>query len=166
MRYAKGQLLPVPPVVAQRGYDLPGGAEDTAALTDCGEACCTSVLEVFTGYRIPVGAIREAMGKSADDGVTLSGELSAFLSGMGLLAYVEDVGSDELERLRRLRHFGVYRIILGRWIFPATGHWVVAYESAGDIVNVMDPWIADHRPYSTAFIRGSSLHAHVVVSAS
>lgn len=166
MRFAKGAVLPVPPVIAQRGHDLPEGLEDSAGATDCGEACCTSVLEVMTGYRIPVGAIREAMEKPPQSGVTFPSDLLNFLCAMGLQSYAEYPGRTEWDRLAQLRHFGYYRAILGYWVSPAMAHWVLAYEREGDIVKVMDPWTASYQLYNVGVIRNSSLGKHVVVSPS
>lgn len=148
-RWTPQTYLPVPPVVGQRIALLPDGSIDPAALTDCGESCVSSVLQLATSYSIAPGCIRSAIGLPWDNGRSTTDELASFLTSMGVRSWVyASDANGAWAHLAHGRHYGYMRIILGRWIDTGHLHYMVAYERSSSVIECMDPWIGDYRSIS------------------
>lgn len=144
-RFSKGAILPVPPVVKQRDALNPDGSVDTAATTDCGEACLSSILEVATSFHVSPGCIRESLGLPMYDGRTTAVELVSFLNAMGVESWrVREASPGAWDLLAALRHSGRFVVVLGRWETFDALHWVVAYQRTSQTVWYMDPWSGTH----------------------
>lgn len=135
------RVLPVPPTINQRTAVLPDGSTDPAATTDCGEACLSAAVGVFSGIVLSPGCIRQALGRPQYDGRTTGPELVEALDAFGLRSrFFEPDAVGAWALCHELRKTGNLAIVLGRWeVFDAL-HWVLAYEGHQEFVWAMDPW--------------------------
>lgn len=158
--------LPTPPVVSQLQARLPDGQVDPARATDCGWACLSSALCGVKGIDLAPGCLREAAGLSEWNGTSTAAQIVSIGQRLGLDASAAIFGTDRLWRqLRRLRRHGRYVMLLGGWIDPTIGHWVLAYERDATSVEVMGPYSAERFRYPRRIVEARSYGVQVVISA-
>lgn len=159
------RVLPVPPVVGQLQARLPDGQLDPAQATDCGWACLASALVGISGVDIAPGCLRQAAGLSEWNGTSTARDITRVARGLGLSAEPRIFGTGQLwHALEGLRHHGVYMLVLGGWLDPVVGHWVLAYERASTVVEVMGPYDARRFAYPKRFIAERSYSSQVLLS--
>lgn len=155
-------VLPVPPVVSQLQALLPDGKVDPAAYTDCGWACLGAALQGMRGVSISPGCFREAAGLPDDNGVSTGHNIEWMAWGVGLHSQATIFGRDqEWQELGTLRRHGQYALILGGWLSPSVGHWVLAYERGGAGLSVMEPFHGEHALYTERFVSSRRWGAQV-----
>lgn len=129
------------PIVGQRAMTLPDGTEDPAGSTDCGEACCSIVLEAFDLAAPSPGCIREAMGLPSSFGDTTAFNLERFLKSYRLDVVTDFWRPSQVSvHAHHLRMSGGLAILLGRWVFPTSEHWMVTAGIGADELWFSDPW--------------------------
>jgi hypothetical protein len=133
------------PIVGQNSPSLPDGMPDPAHYEDCGEANVSCVVLVARGAFVSPGCIREMLGKRATNGYTDAGDLARAARFFGIPAESNPATAAEARTLLTGAH-GENRIysVLGTWIFPGLGHWVVGGAASAAGLYVMDPWHAKH----------------------
>lgn len=154
-----------PPVMSQRKALLPDGNEDPDNLSDCGEACVSSIVMGRRHIYISPGCIRQSLGERSHAGLTDELALSWVLERLGISAVPMYMGPhaawDRLHRLRRVRH---WVITLGAWISPSEFHWMVGYEGTGHLLWFMDPWQGDYRALNRSQFDAGYAGTLVVIS--
>lgn len=156
------RILPVPPVVSQLQARLPDGAIDPAAYTDCGWACLSAALRGMRGMAISPGCFREAAGLPEDNGVSTAANVAWAAWGVGLHSGASIFGSvQQWQALADLRRHGQYALILGGFLSPNFGHWVLAYERGPAGLSVMEPFNGEHGLYTERFVASRTWGAQV-----
>lgn len=155
----------MPPVVGQRVARLPDGRLDPADETDCGWACLSSALVGISGLDITPGCLRQAAGLTEWNGTSTAGDIWRVARGLGLDAVIRTFNRDQLwPQMKALRHHGAYMMLLGGWLDPTVGHWVLAYERGASVVEVMGPYDARRFAYPRRFIADRTYGAQVLLS--
>jgi hypothetical protein len=158
----KPRTLPMPPLVSQLQTVLPDGTIDPASLTDCGESCMGSALAGLTGVLLSPGCIRQAMGLPSTSGNSNASQLAAVAHlARGEIVVSFHTGDALWKSLGYLRKHGRYALILGHWLSPDYGHWVLAYERDGSAVRVMGPWGNAYARYSPQHLESLSMGSQV-----
>lgn len=158
--------LPEPPVVSQLQALLPDGNVDPARATDCGWACLSSALAGISGIDLAPGCLREAAGLSEWNGTSTANQVLGVARRLGVNAEAATFGSPTLWRqLRRLRNHGRYMMLLGGWIDPTIGHWVLAYSRDSEAVEVMGPYSSRRFRYPRRILDTRGYGVQVVLSA-
>lgn len=140
-------VYPVPSRVSQNGAILPDGTLDPEHATDCGEACCSSVLSSLLSLSLSPGCVRQSIGPGAVLGYTTRQELALWLVKLLPRSRVRVYDPLDLwQECHHLRRTGRYLLLLGHWLSPSTLHWRVAYEGDANFVWMMDPWVGDFVP--------------------
>lgn len=138
-----------PRIVNQRTALLPDGTVDPASLTDCGEACVSSVAASLGAPVLSPGCLRAAAGKPASLGVTTGADIALLLKGLAFRGDLRSSGPEDSESsFRRWLRWHSYVVALGYWQGPAELHWVVAYHVGRRRLWVMDPWVGEYVPWS------------------
>lgn len=154
--------LRVPPLVGQNVARLPDGNVDPAHATDCGEACLASALEGRCGVYLTPGAIRQSLGLPDGNGSSTAEDLADWWNRLRGGAEVTSFNGDVLwKHLGNLRHYGHYCILLGGWLEPSIGHWVLAYQRSSTALDVMGPWGREYDTYLKGYVDSGSWGSQV-----
>lgn len=73
-------------------------------------------------------------------------------------------GSVLWDHLAHLRHYGQYVMLLGGWLDPTIGRWVLGWERGAKELHVMEPFNAQYAVYSEQFISDRGYGSQVWVS--
>ena len=159
------RVLPIPPIVGQNTALNPDGSVEPDHAYDCGEACWASAFDGYWGIHTSPGCVRQMLGEPASGSGTSAAELGGLWRRFHANA-VETVypSADLWAPLAKLRRFGRYALLLGNWISPTEGHWVLAYERGTTTVMVMGPWDGAYFAYTRARVEAQSLGSQLWVS--
>lgn len=127
------------------------GTDQNASL-DCGEECCSLLVFSTRGIEVPAGYIRWLIGVPEGLGTT-GNDLAGYLRREGYHnARVRWPASDAgwLAIGLHVRE-GRLCIMLGHWLSPDVGHWMVPLAQSRDTLLVSDPWSGAHRTVTRHF---------------
>lgn len=156
--------LPIPPLVNQVAARLPDGNLDPARFTDCGEACFSSAFFGANGVLFAPGCIRQALNLPEDNGVTTATDLINLWNKLGGKSRKEFMLSHRLwSACSQLRNKGRYMLLLGGWLSPTFGHWVLAYQRNNVAVDVMGPGEGIYTTYSPQWLNDRSWNTQVIL---
>lgn len=112
-----------------------------ASVVDCGPEAVAIVVDALTGVPVPAEYLRYLWFGLLDSRLTGSTDLVGMLRLCGVPAHaVSSAYPQVCAELQRAAAITEYSIVLGTWLTPNLGHWVVICGATPTGVTVRDPW--------------------------